>query len=164
MSRNARQIFDGLVDPVVGDIVAGRFGAERQVVTHVLLDEAVAVVTADHRVGEVHVFDLGLQFAPAFFGDLATEDNGDLVGLTDGAVGIEEPFSEFVEGGPPIKDQVVAVFDLREEQAVVATGVVAFSRCEKRGETDQPFVAAAGKVFGGEGVGQLLQTLGCAAP
>jgi hypothetical protein len=33
------------------------------VVTHVLLDEAIAIVTADNWVGQVHVFDLGLQLA-----------------------------------------------------------------------------------------------------
>ena len=41
-------------------------------VTHVLLDEAIAIVTADNWVGQVHVFDLGLQLAAVLFRDLAT--------------------------------------------------------------------------------------------
>jgi hypothetical protein len=48
-------------------------------------------------------------------GDLAAEDDGDLVRLTDGAVGVEETVSQLVERGAPVKDQVVAVLDLREE-------------------------------------------------
>ena len=63
-------------------------------------------------VGQIHIFDLGLQFATILFGDFATEDDGDLVRLADCAVGVEEPFTQFVEGGPPMKDQVVAQFDL----------------------------------------------------
>ena len=45
-------------------------GAEDQVVTDILLDEAVAVVAADYRVGQVHVFDLGLQLTVVLPGDL----------------------------------------------------------------------------------------------
>jgi hypothetical protein len=41
--------------------------------------------------------------------------------LADRAVGVEEPFTQFVECGPPMKDQVVAQFDLRKEQPVLAT-------------------------------------------
>ena len=73
--------------------VGGRLGPQDQVVTHVLLDEAIAVVTADDRVGQIHVFDLGLQLATILFGDFATEDDGDLVRLTDRAVGVEQPLT-----------------------------------------------------------------------
>ena len=45
-------------------------GAEDQVVTDILLDEAVAVVAADYRVGQVHVFDLILQLTVVLPGDL----------------------------------------------------------------------------------------------
>ena len=74
------------------------------------LMKPIAIVTADNRVGQVHVFDLGLQLGAVLFHDLAAEDDGDLVWLTDGAVGVEEPLPQFVEGGPPMKDQVVAEF------------------------------------------------------
>ena len=47
--------------------------------------------------------------------DLAAEDDVDLVRLTDGAVGVEETVTEFIKCGAPVEDQVVAVFDLREE-------------------------------------------------
>ena len=84
-------MLDSLVYTVIGDVVTGRLGTEDDVVTHVLLDEAIAIVTADNWVGQVHVFDLGLQLAAVLFRDLATEDDGDFVWLTDGAVGVEEP-------------------------------------------------------------------------
>ena len=115
-----RKVLDSLVDAVVGHVVAGGLGPEDQVVAHVLLDKAVAVMAADHRVGQVHVFDLGLQLAAILFGDLATEDDSDLVRLADGPVGVEQAFAQFVERGAAMKDQIVAELDLREEQAVPA--------------------------------------------
>ena len=108
-----------------------------------MLDEAIAIETADNWVGQVHVFDLGLQLAAVLIRDLAAEDDGDLVWLTDGAVGVEEPLPQFVEGGPPMKDQVVAEFDLREEQPVLATRLFALCFREERREAGQPFTAAA---------------------
>lgn len=46
-----RKVLDSLVHSVVGHVVAGGLGPEDQVVAHVLLDKAVAVMAADHRVG-----------------------------------------------------------------------------------------------------------------
>ena len=112
MSRNPRKMIDRLVDAVVGDVVGGRLGPQDQVVTHVLFDEAIAIVTADDRGGEIHVFDRGLQFATVVFRDVAAEDDRDLGRLAVCAVGVEEPFTQFVERRPPMKDQVVAQFDL----------------------------------------------------
>ena len=66
-------------------------------VAHVLLDKAVAVMAADHRVGQIHVLDLGLQLAAVLLGDLAAEDDRDLVRLADGPVGVEQAFAQFVE-------------------------------------------------------------------
>ena len=51
-------------------LLVAALGAEDQVVTDILLDEAVAVVAADYRVGQVHVFDLGLQLTVVLPGDL----------------------------------------------------------------------------------------------
>ncbi len=68
---------------VVVDVVARRLGAQHEVITNVLLDEAVAIVAANHRIGQVHIFDLGLQFAPIMLADPAPEDHRDLVGLSD---------------------------------------------------------------------------------
>jgi hypothetical protein len=61
-----------------------------------------------------------LQLAAVLFGDLAPEDDGDLVRLADGPVGVEQTFAQFVERGAATKDQVVAEFDLREEQPMPA--------------------------------------------
>jgi hypothetical protein len=99
-----------------------------------LLDKAVAVMAADHRVGQVHVFDLGLQLAAALFGDLATEDDGYLVGLADGPVSVEQTFPQFVERGAATKDQVVAEFDLGEEQPVLAARLSPLSFGKERSE------------------------------
>ena len=81
-----------------------------------VLDRAIA----DHRIGQVNVLDLGLQLAAILFGDLAAEDDSDLVRLADGPVDVEQAFAQFVERGAATKDQIVAEFDLGEEQAVLA--------------------------------------------
>jgi hypothetical protein len=47
------------------------------------------IMAANHGVGQIHVFDLGLQLAPVVLADLATEDHRDLVGLSDCSIGIE---------------------------------------------------------------------------
>ena len=62
-----RKVLDSLVHAVVGHVVGGGLGPEDQVVAPVLLDKAVAVMAADHWVGQVHVFDLGLQLAAVLF-------------------------------------------------------------------------------------------------
>jgi len=67
--------------------------------------------------------------------------------LADGAVGVEQPFAQLVECRPPIKDQVVAEFDLREEQSVLTTRLLALCFTEERREAGQPFTAATGQVF-----------------
>ena len=46
-------------------------------------------MTADDRAGKIHVFDDGLKLAVIVLGDLAAEDDGEFIGLTDGAVGIQ---------------------------------------------------------------------------
>jgi len=141
-------VLDSLVHSVVGHVVAGGLGPEDQVVAHVLLDKAIAIVAADNRVGQVHVFDLGLELAAVLFGDLAPEDDGDLVRLADGPVGVEQTFPQFVERGTATKDQVVAEFNLGEEQPVLAARLLALYCGEKRGEAGQPFLAAGRQVLG----------------
>ena len=47
----SRQIFDGFVDAVIVDVVARGLGPQDDVITNVLLDEAVAIVAANLRVG-----------------------------------------------------------------------------------------------------------------
>src|SRR4051794_24820978 len=58
-------------------------------------------------------------------GDLAPEDHGDLVGLPDGSIGVEQAFAELVEGSAAPEDEIVAEFDLREEQSMLAAGMFA---------------------------------------
>ena len=45
------EIFHRFVDAIVFDVVACRFCAQDEVVANVLLDKAVSVMAADHRVG-----------------------------------------------------------------------------------------------------------------
>src|SRR5271165_559414 len=61
------------------------------------------------------------------------------------------------------KDQVVAEFDLREEQLVLAAGLPALAFGKERGQAGEPFLAAASQVLGRPGVGQLLEAFGCRA-
>jgi hypothetical protein len=46
---------DGLRHAEVPYIVGGRFGAQEEVVAHVLLDRAVAIIAPDHRIRQVEV-------------------------------------------------------------------------------------------------------------
>ena len=64
------EMFDGLVDGVVVDIIGGWLGPQQEVIADVLLDEAMAVVTTNDRVGQSEVFKYGLQFSAVLFGDL----------------------------------------------------------------------------------------------
>jgi hypothetical protein len=48
------------------------------------------------------------------FGDLPAEDHGDLVGLADGPIGVQQAFSYSVQRGAAAEDEVVAKFDLGE--------------------------------------------------
>ena len=75
----------------------------------------MAVMTPDHRIGQVEIFDDSLEFAFVLLGHLAAEDDGDLLGLPDGAVQIQQPLGEFVDGGAAAEDEVVAELHLREE-------------------------------------------------
>ena len=163
VAAQRRQVVDGFVDAVVGDVVGRRLGAQDEVIAHVLLDEAVAVMAADHRVGQVHVFDLGLQLAAIALGDLAAEDRGDLVRLADGPVGVEEPLAELVERGAAMEDEVVAELDLGEEQPVLAAGMFSLCCGEERREAGEPLLAAGHQIARAERVGKFLQAVGCRA-
>lgn len=83
------QVLDRFLDAIVGHVVAGGFSAKVNVIAHVLLDEPVAVVAANHRIGQVKVFDHRLEFTTVMLGHLAAENHADLVGLSDRAIGIE---------------------------------------------------------------------------
>ncbi len=161
-AAQGRQVIDGLSDAVVGHIVSRGLGTQDEVIAYVLLDEAVAVVAANDRIGEAHTLDLVLQLAMVQLGDLAAEDRGDLVRLADGPIGVEEPFAELVEGGATMKHQVVAKFGLGKEQPVLASGFFALLRGEERGEAGQPLLAAGNEIARRELVSQFLQAPGLA--
>jgi hypothetical protein len=128
------QIFDRFPDAVVGHVVGNRLGAQVEMIADLLLDEPAAVMTADDGVGKVEILDDGLPFAAVVLGHLATEDRGDRVGPSDGAIGVEQTLAEAVQSCTPAEDEVVAVLDLGKEQAMLATGLLAFALGEERGE------------------------------
>jgi hypothetical protein len=127
-------------------------------IADVLLDEPVAVVAPDDRVGEIQILDHRLQLAAIAFRDLAAEDHRDLGGLADGAVGIQQPRAQLIEGGPAMEDEVVAVLDLGKEEAVSAAGMGALLVGEERGEAGEPLLPAARQILGPQRVGQLLKS------
>jgi hypothetical protein len=93
-----REVLDRLANAVIGDVVGGRFGTEEAVVTDVLFEEPMLVMAADHGIGEREILDDGLQFSVMMTGDPAAEDEGQFVGLTNGAIGIEEALFEGIDG------------------------------------------------------------------
>ena len=151
-----RQIFDGLVDAVVVDVVASGLSPQDEVIANVLLDEAVAIVTANYRVWQAHVLDLGLQLASILLGDLATEDHGDLVRLPDCPIGIEQALAKIIQCRTAMEDEVVAIFDLREEQPMLAARMLALSCSEEGREVRQPLLATGHQIARGERVGEFL--------
>src|SRR5215469_17380457 len=67
-------------------------------ISDVRLDETVSIMAANPRVGQVHVFDHGLPCSAVVLGYLAAKDPGDFMGLADGPMGVQEPFSPLVQG------------------------------------------------------------------
>src|SRR5262249_49282351 len=131
--------------------------AEDEVVADILLDKAVSIVAA---IGQVHVLDLGLQLAPIVLGDLAAEDNRDLVRLSDGSIGVKQAFAKHVQCCTATKDEVVAELDLREDQPVLAARLLALSCAEEGCELRQPPLATANQMSRRQRVGEFLQTIG----
>src|SRR6267143_634322 len=111
-------------------------------IAHVLLNEAIAVVAANDRVGQLDIFDHGLKFTAVMLGDLAPEDGGDLIGLADGAIGVEQALAEAVQGGTAAEDEIVAVLHLGKEQPMLAAGLAAFFLGEEGGKGGEPFLTA----------------------
>ena len=48
-------------------------------------------------------------------GDLAAKDHGDLVGLTDGAVSVQESLTQGIEGNAAMENEIIAILDLSKE-------------------------------------------------
>lgn len=138
------------VDAVIVYVVGSRLGPQEPIVAHVLFGKAVPVMTADHRIGQVEVFDDGLQFSLILFGHFAAEDGGDLVGLPDVPIQVQQSLGEFLKGGSTMEDQVVAVLHLSEEQAMLASSLFAFLVGDERRERGQPLLTALQQIASGE--------------
>jgi hypothetical protein len=76
------------------------------------------------------------------FSHFAAEDQGDLFGLPDIPIQVQQPLGEFIHGGAPIRDQVVAILHLGEKQTILASSVFAFLVGDEWSERCQPFLAA----------------------
>lgn len=137
-----RQVLHVLFDPILSHIIGSWLGPQEPVIADVLLGEAVPVVTTNDRIGKVEVLDYGLQFAFVFLGDLPAKDHGDLLGLTDGSIHVQQTFREFIHGGTSEEDQIVAVLYLREEQTVLTADLSSFLRGEEGSERRQPLLPA----------------------
>src|SRR2546421_11851515 len=96
-------------------------------------------------------------------GDLAAKDHRDLLRLSDGSIGVEQTLTELVQGRTTAEDEVVAEFDLREEQSVSATGLFSLSCSEKGCEVRKPLSTASHEISRNERVGERLQAIGCRA-
>src|SRR5437867_13078274 len=70
----------------------------------VLFGKAVPVVTANHRIGQVEIFDHRLQFPLVLFGYSTSEDGGDLLGWPDVSIQVQQPLGEFLHRCPPMED------------------------------------------------------------
>ena len=97
-------MLDRLSAAVVRDLVGRGFGPQYEMIADVWFDEAVAVVAAADRVGQMAVFDHGLEFAPVKLGQLTSENGGDLVGLADSTISLEQALTQTVQGGPAAED------------------------------------------------------------
>jgi hypothetical protein len=60
----------------------------------------------------VIVLDPGSQFALMVLGDLATEDDRDLVRLSAGSIGVKQWFAAHVQCCAATQDEIVAELDL----------------------------------------------------
>lgn len=125
-------------------------------VADILFDEAVAIVATDDRVGQVHILNFGLQFAAILFGDSAAKDHGDFVGLANGAVGIQQAFSQLIQGCAPVEDEVVAVLHLGEEQPMLATRLLPLLGSKEGSQSSQPFLTTEQQIACGERIGHFL--------
>src|SRR5437660_11876999 len=92
--------------------------------------------------------------------DAAAEDQGEFVGLTDGAIGVKEPLLEGIDGGTTTKDQIVAVLHLRKKQPVLNAGVLSLLGSEKGSEAGQPLLGTGDQIVGGEGISEFMHVLG----
>src|SRR5712692_7026410 len=156
------KMLDGFLDAVVGDVVGGGLGTQGEMVADVLLGKPMTVMGANDRIGQVEILDHGLELAPIVFGDPAAKDHGQFRRLANRAIGIEEALAESVQGRPAAEDEIVAVFHLCEEEAML-TSMLPLAWLKKRREGRQPLLTATLQVVRREGIGHFLQASRIAA-
>src|SRR5262249_9165511 len=128
-----------------------------QVIAHVLLDRTALVRAADDWLTQVVVEDLGLEAGVGALRDAAAEDQGDLVRVADGTVQIQEPLVHLVQRGTVLEDQVGAILDLPDEEAVAEALAAALPVGEEGNQLRQPAMGTGLDVGSRELVGQSLQ-------
>jgi hypothetical protein len=55
------EVFDGLFDPIGGLVISSRLAAQAQVIADVLFEGAKCVVSTNHGVRQIEIFDDGLK-------------------------------------------------------------------------------------------------------
>src|SRR3984893_8775022 len=120
-------------------------------------------MATDHWVRKIKIFNDGLQLSLVVFSDLATKDHGNFFRLADGAIGIQQSLAELIKCRPPVKDQVVAIFDLSKEEPVLTARFLTFAFFEEWSQTGKPFLPATQQVVGGQGICQFLKLVRMAA-
>ena len=101
----------------------------------------MAVVAANDRIGQLDVLDDGLQFAFVVLGDFAAKDGGNLIGLANRTIGIQEALPEVIQRGSAAEDQIVTIFHLAEEQPVLTACLAALAGFEEWGQKGEPFLS-----------------------
>ena len=98
----------------------------------------MCVVSTNDGVGQIEVFNDGLKLSLVVLGDLAAENGGDLAGLADRAVSVQQSLVQLIQCGAPVKDQVVTIFDLGEKEPVLTAASFAFAFFEERSQALKP--------------------------
>src|SRR5438876_7255819 len=106
----------------------------------------------------MQILDHGLEFAGVTASDAAAEDQGEFVGLTNAAIGVEEPLLKSIDGSATTEDQIVTEFYLCEKQSVLNPGVLSLLGGEKGSEAGQPFLCTGDQIVGREGIRSEEQT------
>ena len=106
------------------------------------------MIAADDRVSEMKILNRSLEFTAVISGNSTAVDNSEFVGSADGPIGVQQSISKRIESSAALKDQVVTVLDLGEEDAVLTAGDVSLPLGEERCEIAQPFLAAGNQVIG----------------
>jgi hypothetical protein len=73
-------------------------------------------------------------------GDAATEDEREGAGLTDLTIGIQQAVAQSVQGGAALEDDVITIFQLGNEEAMLHAGFAPLVGGEERRKPGEPVV------------------------